>query len=180
MRLLLIIPLALLTAVSCGHNRQSAENNASENQDSSKIRTLEAFLNIDYTKAFEDISSSDHSIPDFSEVLAQDPESTTPMLIFISRPDCSACIASTLDFFLTYIRTDTDCPAPLIVFKSGDTDIFEFYRDKLAADQDSTIKSTLERARYINGDWPSVNSAPDGAYLLYRNRTIGHLPWSLL
>lgn len=180
MRHLLTISLALLTAVSCGHNRQSAENNASENQDSSKIRTLEAFLNIDYTKAFEDISSSDHSIPDFSEVLAQDPESTTPMLIFISRPDCSACIASTLDFFLTYIRTDTDCPAPLIVFKSGDTDIFEFYRDKLAADQDSTAKSALERARYICSDWPSVNSAPDGAYLLYRNRTIGHLPWSPL
>lgn len=180
MRPLLTISLALLTAVSCGHNRQSAENNASMSSDSSKIRTLEAFLNIDYQKAFEELSTADLSFPDFSEVLTQDPESTTPMLIFISSPDCSACIASTLDFFLTYYRTDTDCPMPMIVFKSGDTDIFEFYRDKLAADQDSTIKSTLERARYINGDWPSVNSAPDGAYLLYRNRTIGHLPWSPL
>lgn len=180
MRHLLIISLTMLTAVSCGHNRQNSESTASGSPDSSKIRTLEAFLNIDYGKAFEDISSADQSLPDFSDVLTQEPESTVPMLIFISRPDCSACIASTLDFLITYSRADTDCLMPLIVFKSGDTDIFEFYRDKLAAEQDSTTRSTLERARYICGDWPSVNSAPDGAYLLYSNRTIGHLPWSPL
>lgn len=45
MRHLLIISLGLLTAVSCGHNRQSSESTASGSPDSSKIRTLEAFLN---------------------------------------------------------------------------------------------------------------------------------------
>ncbi len=177
MRLITFLQLALLTAVSCGYNRQSAEINASWSQDSSKVRTLEAFLNIDYAKAFGGLSAADQSSPDFSEVLTQDQGSTTPMLIFISRPDCSACIAATLDFLITYSRTDTECPVPLIVFKSGDTDIFEFYRDKLTADVDSTAKSCIERTRHICGDWPPVNNAPDGAYLIYRNRTVGHLPW---
>lgn len=96
MRHLLIISLGLLTAVSCGHNRQNSESTASGSPDSSKIRTLEAFLNIDYEKAFEDSADGSTTFPDFSsDFYTQDPESTAPMLIFVSSPDCSACIAST-------------------------------------------------------------------------------------
>ena len=181
MRHLLIISLTVLTAVSCGHNRQSSESTASGSPDSSKIRTLEAFLNIDYGKAFEDSADGSTAFPDFSsDFYSQDPESTAPMLIFVSRPDCSACIASTLDFLITYSRTDTECPTPIVALKSGDSDIFEFYKDKVSSGQDSTARAVLDRVHYLCGDWPSVNNAPDGAYLLYRNRVIAHLPWSPL
>lgn len=181
MRHLLIISLTVLTAISCGHNRQSSESTASGSPDSSKIRTLEAFLNIDYEKAFEDSADGSTAFPDFSsDFYTQDPENTASMLIFVSRPDCSACIAATLDFLITYSRTDTECPTPIVALKSGDSDIFEFYKDKVSSGQDSTARAVLDRVHYLCGDWTSVNNAPDGAYLLYRNRVIAHLPWSPL
>lgn len=102
------------------------------------------------------------------------------MLIFVSSPDCSACIAATIDFLITFSRTDTECPTPIVALKSGDSDIFEFYKDKVSSGQDSTAKAVLDRVHYLCGDWPSVNNAPDGAYLLYRNRVIAHLPRSPL
>ncbi len=177
MKKLLLLALVFLASTSCGHNRRSSENNATESRDSSKIRTLEAFLNIDYEKAFEDGSDGNSAFPDFSsDLISQDPESTTPILIFVSVPDCSSCIAATLDILITYGCADTECPTPLVVLKDGGSDIFEFYKEKVSS-QNSTAKAILDSITYLSGDWPSVNSAPDGAYLLYRSRTISHLPW---
>ena len=180
MNKLLIIILVLMAATSCGHNRQGSENNASDSADSSKIRTLEAFLNIDYAKAFEDSADGNSAFPDFSSnFISQDPESTTPMLLFVSEPDCSSCIAATLDFLITYSSIDTECPKPIVVLKDGSSDTFEFYKEKVSS-QSSTVKAMLDSIPYLCGDWPSVNNAPDGAYLIYRNRVIAHLPWSPL
>ena len=69
MKKLLLLALVFLASTSCGHNRRSSENNATESRDSSKIRTLEAFLNIDYEKAFEDGSDGNSAFPDFSSDL---------------------------------------------------------------------------------------------------------------
>lgn len=109
-----------------------------------------------------------------------DTDNREPIIIFVSVPDCSACIASTLDFITTYSHADTELPPPLIALKEGDSDIFDFYQDKVAESADSITKAMLNDIYVLCGDWPSVNNAPDGAYLVYRNRVIGHLPWSPL
>lgn len=59
------------------------------------------------------------------------------------------CISEALDFIITYCDIETDCPAPF-----------------------------MSAIHCINGAYFDViNNASDGAYLLYRNRTVGHLPW---
>ncbi|HIR72531.1 MAG TPA: hypothetical protein IAB96_03230 [Candidatus Coprenecus pullicola] len=183
MKRLLLITIASLAIMSCG-NRGSQDNSSTstpELADSSAVKTLESFLNIDYEKAFAESDSTSEQYPDFSsDFFSVDTDNREPIIIFVSVPDCSACIASTLDFITTYSHADTELPPPLIALKEGDSDIFDFYQDKVAESADSITKAMLNDIYVLCGDWPSVNNAPDGAYLVYRNRVIAHLPWSPL
>lgn len=54
--------------------------------------------------------------------------------------------------------------------------IWDFMKQNLAVDENT--RRVLNSIHCINGAYFDViNNAPDGAYLLYRNRTVGHLPW---
>lgn len=88
------------------------------------------------------------------------------------------CISEALDFIITYCDIETDCPAPFIIFKDGGNSIFEYYKQTIADSVDENTRLVLNSIHCINGAYFDViNNAPDGAYLIYRNRTVGHLPW---
>ena len=110
MKRLLLITIASLAIMSCG-NRGSQDNSSTsipELTDSSAVKTLESFLNIDYEKAFAESDSTSEQYPDFSsDFFSVDTDNREPIIIFVSVPDCSACIASTLDFITTYSHADT-------------------------------------------------------------------------
>lgn len=180
MKRLLLITIASLAIMSCG-NRGSQDNSSTsipELTDSSAVKTLESFLNIDYEKAFAESDSTSEQYPDFSsDFFSVDADNREAIIIFVSVPDCSACIASTLDFITTYSHADTELPLPLIALKEGDSDIFNFYQEKVSENADSITRAALDNISVLCGDWPSVNNAPPGAYLLYRNLVISYMSW---
>lgn len=142
-----------------------------------KTKILETFINIDYEKAYLALENS--TLPDFSSAFSLgDPTGDTPLILYITEPDCSMCISEALDFIITYCDIETDCPAPFIIFKDGGNSIFEYYRQTIADSVDENTRRVLSSIHCINGAYFDViNNASDGAYLLYRNRTVGHLPW---
>lgn len=183
--------LTFMTVTSCGHsgNNSKSETDSdtgispgiigSTDIDSSKIRRLEAFANIDLEKAYASSLEDGNSFPDFSSAFTLSPEDDIALILFITRPDCSACIASTLDFLSTNIRSKNTCPA-IIFFKEGDRNIYDFYKDQYTQQVDSTTRNYINNTFIIGvGYSEEANNAQDGAYLLYRNRVINYMPWSL-
>lgn len=183
-----------MTVASCGNrnNNQGSNSNTSTDSDtgispsviestgldSSKIRRLEAFTNIDLEKAYASSLEDGNSFPDFSSAFTLSPEDDIALILFITSPDCSACIASTLDFLSTNSRSNT-CPT-ILFFKEGNRDIYEFYKEQYTQQLDSTTRHYINHTFVISvGYSEEANNAPDGAYLLYRNRVINYMPWSL-
>ena len=183
-----------MTVASCGNrnNNQGSNSNTSTDSDtgispsviestgidSSKIRRLEAFTNIDLEKAYASSLEDGNSFPDFSSAFTLSPEDDIALILFITSPDCSACIASTLDFLSTNSRSNT-CPT-ILFFKEGNRDIYEFYKEQYTKQLDSTTRHYINHTFVISvGYSEEANNAPDGAYLLYRNRVINYMPWSL-
>ena len=193
-RIFTLILFISMTVASCGNrnNNQGSNSNTSTDSDtgispsviestgldSSKIRRLEAFTNIDLEKAYASSLEDGNSFPDFSSAFTLSPEDDIALILFITRPDCSACIASTLDFLSTNIRSNT-CPT-ILFFKEGNRDIYEFYKEQYTQQLDSTTRHYINHTFVISvGYSEEANNAPDGAYLLYRNRVINYMPWSL-
>ena len=194
-RIFTLILFISMTVASCGNrnNNQGSNSNTSTDSDtgispgiigstdidSSKIRRLEAFANIDLEKAYASSLEDGNSFPDFSSAFTLSPEDDIALILFITRPDCSACIASTLDFLSTNIRSKNTCPA-ILFFKEGNRDIYEFYKEQYTQQLDSTTRHYINHTFVISvGYSEEANNAPDGAYLLYRNRVINYMPWSL-
>lgn len=193
-RIFTLILFISMTVASCGNrnNNQGSNSNTSTDSDtgispsviestgldSSKIRRLEAFANIDLEKAYASSLEDGNSFPDFSSAFTLSPEDDIALILFITRPDCSACIASTLDFLSTNSRSNT-CPT-ILFFKEGNRDIYEFYKEQYTQQLDSTTRHYINHTFVISvGYSEEANNAPDGAYLLYRNRVINYMPWSL-
>lgn len=183
--------LSFMAVTSCGHSGNNSKSKTDSDTgispvtigstgiDSSKIRRLEAFTNIDLEKAYASSLEEGNSFPDFSSAFTLSPEDDIALILFITRPDCSACIASTLDFLSTNSRSKNTCPA-LIFFKEGDRNIYEFYKDQYTQQIDSTTRNYINNTFVISvGYSEEANNAHDGAYLLYRNRVINYMPWSL-
>ena len=187
-RIFTLILFISMTVASCGNrnNNQGSNSNTSTDSDtgispsviestgidSSKIRRLEAFTNIDLEKAYASSLEDGNSFPDFSSAFTLSPEDDIALILFITSPDCSACIASTLDFLSTNSRSNT--------FKEGNRDIYEFYKEQYTQQLDSTTRHYINHTFVISvGYSEEANNAPDGAYLLYRNRVINYMPWSL-
>ena len=176
--------LTFMTVTSCGHSGNNSKTGISPSViestgiDSSKIRRLEAFTNIDLEKAYASSLEDGNSFPDFSSAFTLSPEDDIALILFITSPDCSACIASTLDFLSTNSRSNT-CPT-ILFFKEGNRDIYEFYKEQYTQQLDSTTRHYINHTFVISvGYSEEANNAPDGAYLLYRNRVINYMPWSL-
>ena len=193
-RIFTLILFISMTVASCGNrnNNQGSNSNTSTDSDtgispsviestgidSSKIRRLEAFTNIDLEKAYASSLEDGNSFPDFSSAFTLSPEDDIALILFITSPDCSACIASTLDFLSTNSRSNT-CPT-ILFFKEGNRDIYEFYKEQYTQQLDSTTRHYINHTFVISvGYSEEANNAPDGAYLLYRNRVINYMPWSL-
>lgn len=193
-RIFILILFISMTVASCGNrnNNQGSNSNTSTDSDtgispsviestgidSSKIRRLEAFTNIDIEKAYASSLEDGNSFPDFSSAFTLSPEDDIALILFITSPDCSACIASTLDFLSTNSRSNT-CPT-ILFFKEGNRDIYEFYKEQYTQQLDSTTRHYINHTFVISvGYSEEANNAPDGAYLLYRNRVINYMPWSL-
>ena len=183
--------LSFMAVTSCGHSGNNSKSKTDSDTgispvtigstgiDSSKIRRLEAFTNIDLEKAYASSLEEGNSFPDFSSAFTLSPEDDIALILFITRPDCSACIASTLDFLSTNSRSKNTCPA-FLFFKEGDRNIYEFYKDQYTQQIDSTTRNYINNTFIIGvGYSEEANNAPDGAYLLYRNRVINYMPWSL-
>lgn len=168
----IILSIALAAAVMSCRNSDSMEEYYSQSSDSLKIQTLQAFVNIDYTKAADTESSVYHaleySLPSYGD---------TPSLFYISTPDCSFCIAAVLDFMYTVCLSDIDPAVPAVVFKEGNTDVFEFYKEQYSEDLDSTVKQTLNDIRTIKIHDGTLDAAEDGVYLVYHNRVLNYMPW---
>ena len=193
-RIFTLILFISMTVASCGNrnNNQGSNSNTSTDSDtgispsviestgidSSKIRRLEAFTNIDLEKAYASSLEDGNSFTDFSSAFTLSPEDDIALILFITSPDCSACIASTLDFLSTNSRSNT-CPT-ILFFKEGNRDIYEFYKEQYTQQLDSTTRHYINHTFVISvGYSEEANNAPDGAYLLYRNRVINYMPWSL-
>lgn len=193
-RIFTLILFISMTVASCGNrnNNQGSNSNTSTDSDtgispsviestgidSSKIRRLEAFTNIDLEKAYASSLEDGNSFPDFSSAFTLSPEDDIALILFITSPDCSACIASTLDFLSTNSRSNT-CPT-ILFFKEGNRDIYEFNKEQYTQQLDSTTRHYINHTFVISvGYSEEANNAPDGAYLLYRNRVINYMPWSL-
>ena len=191
-RIFTLILFISMTVASCGNrnNNQGSNSNTSTDSDtgispsviestgidSSKIRRLEAFTNIDLEKAYASSLEDGNSFPDFSSAFTLSPEDDIALILFITSPDCSACIASTLDFLSTNSRSNT-CPT-ILFFKEGNRDIY--YKEQYTQQLDSTTRHYINHTFVISvGYSEEANNAPDGAYLLYRNRVINYMPWSL-
>lgn len=183
--------LSFMAVTSCGHSGNNSKSKTDSDTgispvtigstgiDSSKIRRLEAFTNIDLEKAYASSLEEGNSFPDFSSAFTLSPEDDIALILFITRPDCSACIASTLDFLSTNSRSKNTCPA-FLFFKEGDRNIYEFYKDQYTQQIDSTTQNYINNTFIISvGYSEEANNAPDGAYLLYRNLVINYMPWSL-
>lgn len=178
--------LFFMAVTSCGHSGNDSKSEAdsagttgSTGIDSSKIRRLEAFTKIDLEKAYASSLEEGNSFPDFSSAFMLTPEKDMPLILFITRPDCSACIASTLDFLSTNSRSKNTYPT-ILFFKEGNSDIYEFYKDQYTQQIDSTTRNYINNTFVISVRYSEeANNAPDGAYLLYRNRVINYMPWSL-
>lgn len=190
-RIFTLILFISMTVASCGNrnNNQGSNSNTSTDSDtgispsviestgldSSKIRRLEAFTNIDLEKAYASSLEDGNSFPDFSSAFTLSPEDDIALILFITSPDCSACIASTLDFLSTNSRSNT-CPT-ILFFKEGNRDIYEFYKEQYTQQLDSTTRHYINHTFVISvGYSEEANNAPDGAYLLYRNRVINYMP----
>lgn len=182
--------LSFMAVTSCGHSGNNSKSKTDSDTgispvtigstgiDSSKIRRLEAFTNIDLEKAYASSLEDGNSFPDFSSAFTLSPEDDIALILFITSPDCSACIASTLDFLSTNSRSNT-CPT-ILFFKEGNRDIYEFYKEQYTQQLDSTTQHYINHTFVISvGYSEEANNAPDGAYLLYRNRVINYMPWSL-
>lgn len=182
--------LSFMAVTSCGHSGNNSKSKTDSDTgispvtigstgiDSSKIRRLEAFTNIDLEKAYASSLEEGNSFPDFSSAFTLSPEDDIALILFITSPDCSACIASTLDFLSTNSRSNT-CPT-ILFFKEGNRDIYEFYKEQYTQQLDSTTRHYINHTFVISvGYSEEANNAPDGAYLLYRNRVINYMPWSL-
>ena len=182
--------LSFMAVTSCGHSGNNSKSKTDSDTgispsviestgiDSSKIRRLEAFTNIDLEKAYASSLEDGNSFPDFSSAFTLSPEDDIALILFITSPDCSACIASTLDFLSTNSRSNT-CPT-ILFFKEGNRDIYEFYKEQYTQQLDSTTRHYINHTFVISvGYSEEANNAPDGAYLLYRNRVINYMPWSL-
>lgn len=176
------ILIFLFFVTSCNYSNNIETYEPTWSNDSLRIRTFIAFFDIDYEKALDETirNSKQYSYCNI-DFFSRNPNNKTPVLLYISTPDCSFCITSTLDFIYTLSLIDNiNIPLPVVILKDGDTDIFEFYKQEFINNLDSTNTKALylfNNFHTINNCWGSINEAADGVYLLYGNRVVNFMEW---
>lgn len=165
-----IVIIFFLTSCGNTNGKPSEVLSSSLIMDSLKIQILRSFVNIDYQKVDPGTDTAMHS-GFFSEI----PVTTDPILCYVATPDCSFCIATVLDFMRTVCLSDTKSMIPIIVFKDGDSDLFQFYKEQYISHLDSSLHQTFKSIPALNLYNEYVNNTKDGAYLIYNGRILNYM-----
>lgn len=175
--------LTLVTVVffiiSCKSKLPTVVDNRAWSDDSLRIQHIESFINTDLEKAYH--VSEIHNLYDnlnLSDIITFNYENTEPQLLYVATPDCSFCIMSALDFIAAFSQAHVRNLLPIVVLKSGDADIFEFYRrQKITDSLDRKTARFLSAFQTISSNNGALDTVQDGAYLIYRDRIVKFTPW---
>lgn len=96
------------------------------------------------------------------------PNDTSKQLVYVATGDCSICIATMMDFLITW-NSGVELPIPTILIKGSNVELAKFYTaQEFGKDIHINIISI-----------PHEIYAQDGVYLIVKRRILDYLPWTI-
>lgn len=175
----LILVTAIIFTLSCRSKLPTVIDSKAWSDDSLRIQHIESFVDTDLEKAYH-VSKLYNLYENIilSDIIPLHYENTEPQLLYIATPDCSFCVTSALDFIVAFSQTHVRSLLPIVVLKSGDPDIFEFYRKRKITDSlDQKTAGILNTFQTVSSNNEALDTTPDGVYLIYRDRIVKFTPW---